>query len=141
MQGHPITIIRDGKFQQSEMKKLRLTVDDVLESLRQKDVFDVSTVSYAIIETNGKVSVLLKPEEEPFTKKDAGLHPPNTGMHCVIITDGKILKSNFSECNMTDEKLQSLIKKNNINVKKTLLMTADKAGNTVVIERNSYGKD
>lgn len=136
IQGHPIIIIRNGKLQQEQMRKLRLTVDDVLEALRQKDIFDISLVSYAIIETNGKMSVMLKPENEPVTRKDAGMHPKDSGIPCVVITDGKIERSAFDDCNMTDEKLQSIIKKQNVNVGKTLLMTVDKSGKTVVIGRD-----
>lgn len=135
IQGHPIIVIRNGKLQQAEMKKLRLTIDDVLEALRQKDVFDISFVEYAIIETNGKMSVMLKPEYETVTKKDAGLHPKDNGIPCVVITDGQIERSAFGDCNMTDEKLQNIIKKQNINVGSTLLMTVDKSGKTVVIGR------
>ncbi len=135
IQGHPIIIIRDGKLEQSEMKKLRLTIDDVLESLRQKDVFDISLVSYAIIETNGKMSVMLKPEYETVTKKDAKLKPEDSGIPCVVITDGQIERSAFEDCNMTDEKLQKIIKKQNVDIGNTLLMTIDKLGKTVVVRR------
>lgn len=136
IQGHPIIIIRDGELQQREMKKLRLTIDDVLESLRQKDIFDISLVSYGILETNGKLSVMLKPEYETVTNKNAGLKPSDSGIPCVVITDGQIERSSFEDCNMTEEKLKSIINKKNIDVGNTLLMTIDKSGNTVVIGRD-----
>lgn len=136
IQGHPIIIIRDGELQQNEMKKLRLTIDDVLESLRQKDIFDISLVAYGILETNGKMSVMLKPEYETVTNKNAGITVPDSGIPCVVITDGQIERSAFEDCNMTDEKLKKIIKKQNIDVGSTLLMTVDKSGNTVVIGRD-----
>ena len=136
VQGHPIIIIRNGELQQKEMKKLRLTIDDVLESLRQKDIFDISLVSYGILETNGKLSVMLKPDFETVTNKNAGIKPSDSGIQCVVITDGKIERSSFEDCNMTDEKLKGIIKKQNIDVGNTLLMTVDKSGNTVVIGRD-----
>lgn len=135
IQGHPIIIIRDGKLEQKEMKKLRLTIDDVLESLRQKDVFDISLVSYAIIETNGKMSVMLKPEYETVIREDVGIKKQDSGIPCVVITDGQIERSAFEDCNMTDEKLNKIIKKQNVDVGNTLLMTIDKLGKTVVIGR------
>lgn len=135
IQGHPIIIIRNGELQQGEMKKLRLTVDDILESLRQKDVFDISLVSYAIIETNGKMSVMLKPEYETLIRTDINISPKESGIPCVVITDGQIERSSYEDCNMTDEKLKKIIKKQNIDVGNTLLMTIDKLGKTVVIGR------
>ena len=136
VQGHPIIIIRDGELQQKEMKKLRLTIDDILEALRQKDIFDISLVSYAIIETNGKMSVMLKPDFETVTNKNAGIAADDSGIPCVVITDGQIERSAFEDCNMNDEKLKCIIKKQNIDVGNTLLMTVDKSGKTVVIGRD-----
>lgn len=136
VQGHPIIIIRDGELQQKEMKKLRLTIDDILEALRQKDIFDISLVAYAIIETNGRMSVMLKPDFETVTNKNAGIASEDSGIPCVVITDGQIERSAFEDCNMTDEKLKSIIKKQNIDVGNTLLMTVDKSGKTVVIGRD-----
>lgn len=136
VQGHPIIIIRDGELQQKEMKKLRLTIDDILEALRQKDIFDISLVAYAIIETNGRMSVMLKPDFETVTNKNAGIASEDSGIPCVVITDGQIERSAFEDCNMTDEKLKSIIKKQSIDVGNTLLMTVDKSGKTVVIGRD-----
>ena len=136
VQGHPIIIIRNGVLQQKEMKKLRLTIDDVLESLRQKDIFDISLVAYGIIETNGKMSVMLKPDYETVTNKNAEIKVQDSGIPCVVITDGQIERSSFGDCNMTDEKLKKIIKKQNIDVSNTLLMTLDKSGKSVVIEKN-----
>lgn len=136
IQGHPIIIIRNGELQQKEMKKLRLTIDDILESLRQKDIFDISLVSYAILETNGQMSVMLKPDYETVTNKNAGIQAQDSGIPCVVITDGQIERSAFNDCNMTDEKLKKIIQKQNINVSRTLLMTVDKSGKTVVIGRD-----
>lgn len=136
IQGHPIIIIRNGELQQKEMKKLRLTIDDILESLRQKDIFDISLVSYAILETNGQMSVMLKPDYETVTNKNAGIQAEDSGIPCVVITDGQIERSAFNDCNMTDEKLKKIIQKQNINVSRTLLMTVDKSGKTVVIGRD-----
>lgn len=137
VQGHPIIIIRNGELQQNEMKKLRLTIDDILESLRQKDIFDISLVSYAILETNGQMSVMLKPDYETVTNKNAGIQVQDSGIPCVVITDGQIERSAFDDCNMTDEKLQSIIKKQNIDVGSTLLMTLDKSGNSVIIKKDT----
>lgn len=65
MQGHSIILIRDGKLDQKKLTQLRFTMDDLLEALRQKDIFSIDEVQYAVVETNGTLSVLLKPENRP----------------------------------------------------------------------------
>lgn len=136
LQGNAIIIIRDGKLDLKKMKELRFTVDDVLEALRQKDIFDLNKVQYAVVETNGTISVMLKPQYETVVRKDLNLPAEDSGIPCVVILDGQIIETDFNSCNMTREKLNKVIKKNKIDVNKTLLMTIDKKGNKTVI-----GKD
>lgn len=136
MQGNSIIIIRDGKLDLKKIKELRFTIDDILEALRQKDIFDISKVQYAVVETNGTISVMLKPQFEPVTREDLSIKTIDSGIPCAVIVDGRIIKTDFDSCNMTMEKLKKIIKKDKINVDKTLLMTIDKKGNKTVI-----GKD
>ncbi len=136
MQGNSIIIIRDGKLDLKKIKELRFTIDDILEALRQKDIFDISKVQYAVVETNGTISVMLKPQYEPVTREDLNLEINDNGIPCAVIVDGRIIKTDFDSCNMTMEKLKKIIKKDKINIKNTLLMTIDKNGNKTVI-----GKD
>ena len=136
MQGNSIIIIRDGKLDLKKIKELRFTIDDILEALRQKDIFDISKVQYAVVETNGTISVMLKPQYEPVTREDLNLEINDNGIPCAVIVDGRIIKTDFDSCNMTMEKLKKIIKKDKINIKNTLLMTIDKKGNKTVI-----GKD
>lgn len=136
MQGNSLIIIRNGVLDQAQIKRLRFTVDDILEALRSKDVFDISKVQYAIVETNGELNVMLKPEYTPITHKDLAIESEDNGIPCVVIIDGKIIESDFKDCGMNREKLQKIIKEENINVGETLLMTIDKKGNKTVIRRN-----
>lgn len=135
LQGNSIIVIRDGKLDQKQLKLLRFTVDDLLEALRKKDVFDISEVQYAIVETDGTLSVLLKPEARAPKAKALSATEEDSGIPCVVISDGYILESEFSECNMTTEKLQALLQKKNIQKENVLLMTLDKKGNIHLIER------
>ena len=90
--GHPAIVINDGVLDQKKMRALRLTVQDLLSSLRQKDVFDIEQVQYAIVETNGTVSVMLKPEYTPLTASLAGRKAPDEGLPQLVICDGKIIE-------------------------------------------------
>ena len=72
MSGRPKTVILNGKIDQNALRTLRLTAADLMEALRGKDVFDPRDVSYAVVETNGSLSVALRPEKEPATLADLG---------------------------------------------------------------------
>ncbi len=137
MQGNAITIIKDGKLDLKRIKELRFSIDDVLEALRQKDVFDISKVQYAVVETNGTMSVLLKPQYEPATRKDLKVSVNKTGMPCAVVVDGHIMEENFECCDMTNDKLKKAMKKEKVEIKNTLLMTIDKEGNTTVIRKDT----
>lgn len=135
MQGNSLIIIRNGVLDQAQIKRLRYSVDDVLEALRTKDVFDISKVQYAVVETNGELNVMLKPEYETVTREDLKIKAEDDGIPCVVIADGKIIQSDFKDCGMSMERLQEILEKDNISVSDTLLMTVDKRGNKTVIGR------
>jgi uncharacterized membrane protein YcaP (DUF421 family) len=137
MQGNPVVIINDGKLNQKMLKDLRFTVDDLLESLRQKDIFDISQVQYAIVETNGQLSVLLKPEYDMVTRDDLELKPEPQGYKCPVIIDGKIVSDDFKICNMTKDKVHKIAKKEKIEIKDIMLMTVDAVGNHTIIRKDS----
>lgn len=125
-EGKPITIIRNGEILQKELKALRFTINDVLLGLRQKDVFDIEEVEYAVVETNGTLSVLLKPNYRPATPKVLGKSEKNNGMPCAVVIDGKIIESSFKDCGITKKEVESKVKKETDDIKSVLLMTVDK---------------
>lgn len=135
MQGHPLIVIDDGVINQKLIKQLRFTVDDVLEALRQKDVFDISQVQYAIIETNGQMSVLLKPESEPIIRSDLELNTQPTSLQCLVVADGEMVSQDFDICQMNENKINQIIKKEKIKLSDILLMTIDKNGNKNIIKK------
>ena len=111
---------------QKDLKALRFTINDVLLGLRQKDVFDIEEVEYAIVETNGTLSVLLKPNYRPATPKVLGKSEKNNGMPCAVVIDGKIIESSFKDCGITKKEVESKVKKETDDIKSVLLMTVDK---------------
>lgn len=135
MQGNPIIIINDGVLNQKVLTDLRFTVDDLLEALRQKDVFDISQVQYAIVETNGQMSVLLKPQHDTVTREDLSLEPEPQGYKCPVIIDGKIVTQDFAICNMNKSKVHTIAEKEKLEIKDIMLMTVDAAGNHTIIKK------
>ncbi len=125
-EGKPITIIRNGTLLQKELKSLRFTINDVLLGLRQKDVFDIEDVEYAVVETNGTLSVLLKPDKRPATPKTVGKTEKDTGLPCAVVVDGRIIKSAFNDCDVTENEVMRKIQRETDDIGNILLMTVDK---------------
>lgn len=128
MQGHPVIVIRNGIIDYKALKKLRMTVNDLVSALRQKDVFDVSQVSYAIFETNGKISVLLKAEYRNSTASDVKTYPRDKGMPFAVICDGEIIEDVVKESGYDLSKIKKFALMNKIPVEKILVMSVDSDG-------------
>lgn len=137
MQGSSVLIIKDGRLLQHKMKSIRYSIDDLLEGLRLKDVFDISKVKYAYVETNGSLSVELKENARPVTPEDLKLSPAPSSLTCLVISDGKIIKTNYELCGMTPEKLEKLLKKAKMQKDEIFIMTADRNGKTNIIRKEA----
>lgn len=131
--GNALLIIKDGKLDQKQLKKLRFTVDDVLSALRQKDVFDITEVAFAVIETNGTLSVLLKPQFQNATKKDVNVKTKKDGFTCPVIIDGVVIKKNLDYCDISSETIEKILEKEKVHKKEIFLMNIDKDKNAEII--------
>lgn len=134
-QGHSIVVIKNGELDRKQLKRLRYSIDDLLESLRQKDVFDINEVQYAIVETDGTLSVLLKPEKRPASVSDVNAQPDDNGLPRVLISDGRIIDVQIKKSEMSKKEIEKLLKKNKIGRKDVLLLTADDKGNINIIKK------
>ena len=136
MQGHPVIVIRDGEIDYKALKKLRMTLNDLICALRQKDVFDVAQVSYAIFETNGKISVLLKPEYRGSTASDMEIYPKDKGMPFAVICDGKIATDVVNESGYDVSKIKKLAISSKIPIEKILIMAVDSDGIAYIVRKD-----
>ena len=100
MSGRPKTVILNGKIDQNALRTLRLTAADLMEALRGKDVFDPRDVSYAVVETNGSLSVALRPEKEPATLADLGARVQRAQATIPFVLDGQVLAENLTTCGL-----------------------------------------
>lgn len=133
--GKPIIVINNGKIEQQAMKELRISTEDLYEQLRQKDVFDINEVAYAILETNGKMSVFKKSVFVPITSKDLEIKKDESILQVVIVSDGEIAKSSMKICSLGTNWLYDTLKKENISIKDIFIMTADKYKNYQIIRK------
>ena len=127
VQGHAIPIIKNGKLDQKLLRKVRYTLDDVMEALRLKNVFDISDTAYVYVESNGSLSVLQKPASPD--------KPKSAVLPCLVISDGKVVKEEFELCNLTPQKLDKLLRRENKQVRDIFLMTYASDGSYYIVEK------
>lgn len=137
MQGHPVIVIRDGKIDMKALGKLRITLNDLIAALRQKDIFDITQVSYAVFETNGKISVLLKPQYANSTAKDLKLSPADNGMPFAVICDGTIIENALNESGKDEKFIKDNLRKHNIPLDEVVIMTVDKSGKVTILKKGN----
>ena len=125
--GNPTVLIREGHVLQDEMRRTRFTVDELIEDLRQQGVVDLSTVEYAVLETNGQLSVLLYPEHQPLTPKTAqNKKLRSSGLPTVIISDGRLLENNLRRLGLDQTWLRRRLAENGLpSVAAVFLMQVD----------------
>ena len=123
--GTPVVLIANGKIQQKTMKQLRLSIEDLTNTLRQKGYFKLEDIAYCIVETDGNLSILPTAKETPTTAKMVGYKEKNKGLPCVIVADGKINHKFLKLCNMTEEDVYKIAKKEKVTVKDIFVLTAD----------------
>ena len=133
--GKPITLIKNGKLRQDNLKELRFTIDEVLSALRQKDIFDISEVEYAVVETNGTLSVLLKQDKQPLTQETYESPKKTTDVPCVVIIDGNVIESSLEDSPVTLDEIKRKIKNDRIDIKNILLMTVTKSKKFLTINK------
>lgn len=136
LQGNPVMVIKNGRLDQKQLARLRYTVDDLMESLRSKDVFDISSVSCAVAETDGTLSVLLRPEEQPATSKQVGSVPGDGDYPYVIISDGKINHADFKAAGLTDAKFGRIMDGLDAKPDEVFLMTVKRSGGIHLIRKD-----
>lgn len=134
--GSPIILINDGKVDQKQMRRLRMTIEDLFEQLRQKDVFSIHDVAYAIMETNGKLSVIKKPEKDTLSADMLNLEVPDNGLETVVISDGELSDFSLKICEKNEDWVYSILKKEHYNMKDVFIMTANRSGEYRIIKKN-----
>ena len=139
--GVPTILIQKGKLIEKNMKEAKIDVNDLLEQCRGNGYFDISEIEYAIMEANGKISIMPYSEYRPLTPKDMNIKVQYKGLCSNIIIDGKIMKNNLYNMNKTKEWLIRELKvKGYNNIEKILLATLDTNDKITIYEKNNNVK-
>ena len=137
--GEPTIIIRNGVPQQAAMRHNRFTLDELLEELRCQGVTDISSVKYAVLETSGQLSVLLRADCQPVTPQQMGLNvPDDVSLPFVIINDGHVLRSNLKAAGRDENWLKKQLKAEKLSdPAQVFLLTVDEQGSTVCLKKEA----
>ena len=133
--GNPVVVIRNGRPIWSALRRLRMTVEDLVDGLRELGYFDIEDIETGIVETNGKISVYLKAGKQPRTIGDLQPTVPPRPMSCVVLTDGELNQFGLSLCGWEPEKVWQVLKAENVSPKQVMLMTADSNGAYRIIRK------
>ena len=129
--GKPVILIDNGKILQENLRRTRVTLDELTGHLREKDVLDIRSVQFAILETNGNLSVFPYPKERPASAKEAGVQASKQYLPLTIVSDGKLLHENLRKANKDASWVQRVLKQYNAGVEDTWLLTVDGADHIV----------
>lgn len=135
--GRPSIIVENGKLHQTEMKKNRLTVDELMEELRMKGITDISTVKYAILETSGQLSVLPFSNQLPVTARQLDLTVEEVGLPIVIINDGRVLDHNLKTRGLNGEWLEKCLSTHKVrSPQEVYLLTVDEQNHIYFVAKD-----
>lgn len=129
LNGRPIIVIDNNGINYPALKKLNMTINDLTEGLRASQCFNINDVAYAIVETNGNISVLLKSSAQNPTNEDLNIKVNNSSLNIALVNDGKILYENLKAVNLQPVFIDDLLKDEKVkNLKDVLIVTIDNQG-------------
>lgn len=137
LDGSPTFIIKNGVIDQKAMKALRLTIDDISESLRQQGVFDIREVAFALVETGGKLSVKKKSLKDQPTAEMLGLSPLPDKLPVTVVGDGSVNKASLQICGISEQQLEKIIAKKKLKKQEIFLMLFDGDKDTYFVKKQN----
>lgn len=137
--GTPTVVVERGRILDKELQRMRYNLSDLLEQLRVKNVANIADVEYAILETNGELSVIPKSAKRPVIPEDMQLNPKYEGLPLTLVMDGKVNLENLQKAKVDMRWLESELKKYQVNkVDQVLLASLDSTG-TLFVQGKAAG--
>ena len=133
--GKPVILIDNGKILLENLRRTRVTLDELMGHLRSKDVLDVQTVQFAILETDGSLSVFPYPKDRPATAKEAGIPAEKQYQPITIIEDGYVSKENLQKAGKDQDWLEETLCQYQATRQGTLLLMVDQGEHVVLFRK------
>lgn len=128
LNGVPTLLIREGRIDQKALAASRISLDELEQKLREKDVFDCAEVAYAILETDGELTVLPYSKYHPATREDVGAPNTPVGLYYNVITDGSILWNNLRQVGFDRKWLRQELARRGCRARDVFLLAVDQSG-------------
>lgn len=133
--GFPVVVIEKGKINQAAMKSLRLSNEDLFEELRKKDIFDMESVDYAIVEPDGALSVLQKSGELPATAQQMDVDDGKSGLNALIVSDGCIDAHSAGLIGWTEPKIFEVLASKKMTLDDVYIMSGNADGDFKIVKK------
>lgn len=133
--GKPVIVIDNGKVLSENLRDARVTLDELISRLRQKDVLDITTVQFAILETNGTISVFPYAKDTPASAADAGVRAKEKELPVTLVSDGQILNENLRQLGLDEDWLRRELDGQGAMLDDTLLFTRCASGKTQLLRK------
>lgn len=130
LNGQPAIVIRSGRLDIQKLRQLRLTTDELIETLRKQNVASVSDVKYGVLEPDGSLTVILKPPQQPVTAEMLGLTPKDSGLPLVVVSDGQLVPRSLELLHLDPRDIENRLKNQSVMLSDVFLMTLDDCGNS-----------
>lgn len=133
--GSPKIIISNGKINRRVLRELRFSVDDLMTAMRGQQIFDLSEVQFAIVETTGSVSVMKKQEKDTPTREDLNISADELDPPQVIVSDGETMPTALKSLGYSEEFVKNAAKKSGVKLNEIFIMTADRNGSVFIAKK------
>ncbi len=137
--GKPVILIDNGRILQDNLRRTRITLDELVGHLREKDVLDLKSVQFAILETNGNLSVFPYPKDKPASAKDAGVQAKPQYLPVTIIEDGYVSRENLRRAGKSRRWLDQVLQERKATQESTWLLTVDDSDHILFLEKEGKG--
>lgn len=134
--GRPVLLIYQGKVNQHELQRTRVSMEDIMEAMRGNGILRVEDILTAVLETNGTVSVIPKPESAPPTAQDLKVSVAEPGgIPEILVMDGHMVYKNMKKKAVTEEQLSAILRGYQLPMEEVFMLTIDDAGKTYLVKR------
>jgi len=134
--GAPVVVIKDGKIEQKALRDLRMTNEDLFEGLRKNGIFKISSVKYALVETDVQMSVLQYSSQMPLSAKDAGKSVDENDMEFLVVSDGDMDRKSIELAYLDETAVKKAVMSRGMELKDVFIMTAAPNGKIQIIKRD-----
>ena len=139
--GRPSVVVENGQVVEAELRKNRLTLDELMEELRIQGYTDFNSIKFALLETNGQLSVLPYEAEKPATAAQMGVTTQEAGLPVVLVSDGRLLEHNLKGRGYEDVWLEKQLASHGLtSPQQAFLLTVDETGTTYCVPKKEAGK-